>query len=194
MDMISRRIYTVGHSTRTIEQFIHLFHRHSIEALADVRRFPRSRRHPHFNDEALAVSLPEAGIEYVPLSALGGRRRPLPAEESPNHGWKVEGFRGYADFMLTDPFIESLKQLEDRAARMPTAIMCAEAVYWHCHRRLISDALLVRGWEVLHIGSGGSGDLRPHALPDFAKVEGTHITYPGATLFDHSSSCGDATV
>jgi uncharacterized protein (DUF488 family) len=180
-------IYTIGHSTRTIEVFIGLLKQHGVEALADVRRFPKSRRHPHFNDEALALSLPAAGIVYMPFPSLGGRRKPLPAEQSPNHGWDIEGFRGYADFMLTPAFEEALAHLEARARELPTAIMCAEAVYWRCHRRLISDALLVRGWEVLHIGSGGSDEkARPHVLPDFAHVEQTRLTYPGLFPVGHS--------
>ncbi|HVY62244.1 MAG TPA: DUF488 domain-containing protein, partial [Planctomycetota bacterium] len=150
--------------------------------VADVRLIPRSRRYPHFADEALARALPERGIRYLPFKDLGGRRRP--AKDSPNAGWRNESFRGYADFMLTLGFAAALGRLEAAAAAQPTATMCAEAVPWRCHRSLIGDALLVRGWTVLDIV--GPGRATPHALTRFARVEGTRITYPpeeGPSLF-----------
>jgi uncharacterized protein (DUF488 family) len=172
---VPARVFTIGHSTRSLDDLVTLLRENGVAAVADVRRFPRSRRHPHFDDEALARSLPEHGIAYVPMKSLGGRRRP--AKGSPNTGWRVGGFQAYADFMLTPAFEEALAALEAEAEVRPTAIMCAEAVPWRCHRRLIADALVVRGHEVVDIV--GPGSAKPHALTDFARVEGTRITYPG---------------
>ena len=151
---------------------------HGVVTLADVRRYPASRRHPHFNAGALAENLPAAGIRYVPSQALGGRRDALPIAESPNTGWRVEGFRGYADYMQTSEFTCALDELMSLAAAEPTAIMCAEALHWRCHRSLIADALLARGWNVLHITGPDPASVTPHALRDFAKVDGETITYP----------------
>ena len=170
-------LYTVGHSTRSLDAFVNLLKRHGVGAVADVRRFPKSRKYPHFNDDALSLSLPEAGLQYVPIPLLGGRRRALP--DSPNTGWRNEGFRGYADYTMTPPFAQGLEHLLTLAARTPTAMMCAEAVPWRCHRSLIADAALVRGWRVLDIV--GDAAPAPHKLTPFARVEGTRITYPAAT-------------
>jgi uncharacterized protein (DUF488 family) len=169
-------LYTVGHSTRSLDAFVDLLHHHGVRAIADVRRFPKSRKYPHFNDEALAVSLPNLGLRYAPVPLLGGRRRARP--DSPNTGWRNESFRGYADYTMTDPFAQGLEQLLTLAAQTPTAMMCAEAVPWRCHRSLIADAALVRGWRVLDIVS--EGKAAPHKLTPFARVEGTRITYPPA--------------
>jgi uncharacterized protein (DUF488 family) len=169
-----RTLYTVGHSTRSPDEFIRLLNRHGVRAVADVRRFPRSRKYPHFNDDSLAESLPAAGVQYVALPSLGGRRRPSPA--SVNTGWRNEGFRGYADYSQTPQFDEGIARLAELAARTPTAIMCAEAVPWRCHRSLIADAMLVRGWHVLDIL--GENDPTPHKLTPFARVDGVRITYP----------------
>lgn len=177
-------LYTVGHSTRTLQEFISLLNAHGIAVLADVRRYPRSRRFPHFNDDALARSLPAAGIAYRSFQSLGGRRQP--SRDSINLGWKSESFRAYADFMQTPAFDEALQQLIAEAQRSRTAIMCAEAVPWRCHRQLIADALLARGWHVLDIYD--TGDPKPHQLTSFAVVSGHHVTYPPnaqqATLFE----------
>ena len=143
--------------------------------VADVRRFPRSRRHPHFNTEALAETLGEG---YRWFEDLGGRRRPHP--DTANAGWEVEAFRGYADWMATPSFAEALARLADLAAERPTAVMCAEAPWWRCHRRLVSDALLVRGWRVGHIGPDGR--LTEHELTPFAEVDGDRLTYPAPQL------------
>ncbi len=148
---------------------------HHVTTLADVRLIPRSRRYPHFNDEALAVSLPAAGIDYVPFKSLGGRRRA--AKDSINTAWRNASFRGYADFMQTDAFAATLDELIRVARAKPTAIMCAEAVPWRCHRSLIADALLIRGWEVIDIYDAKKAT--PHKLTPFAKVQGTRVTYPG---------------
>lgn len=160
---------------------------HHVEVLADVRLIPRSRRYPHFNDEALAASLPDAGIAYVPFKSLGGRRRP--AKDSNNTGWRNASFRGYADFMQTDAFGRALDELMQLARTRRTAIMCAEAVPWRCHRSLIADALLAHGWDVIDIYDERKASA--HKLTPFARVEGTRVTYPGEAdggggLFDVS--------
>ena len=167
-------LYTVGHSTRSLDAFVGLLTHHGVRAIADVRRFPRSRKYPHFNDESLAESLPPLGLRYVPVPALGGRRRTSP--DSINTGWRNDGFRGYADYTLTAAFEQGLQNLLNLAAEAPTAMMCAEAVPWRCHRSLIADAALVRGWRVLDIVSEAAP--APHKLTPFAVVEGTRITYP----------------
>ena len=170
----SPSLFTIGHSTRTFAEFVSVLKTHGIEAVADVRLIPKSRKHPHFADEFLAENLPRHGIEYLSFKSLGGRRRPL--KDSPNAGWRNESFRGYADFMQTPAFAEALMELIEQASKRVTTTMCAEAVPWRCHRSLISDALLVRGWHVLDIFS--ESKATPHKLTPFAKVEGTKITYP----------------
>jgi uncharacterized protein (DUF488 family) len=170
-------IFTVGHSTRSAEEFLALLKAHGIEAIADVRLIPKSRRYPHFNAEQLARWLPEAGVAYVPFRQLGGRRRP--AKDSINLGWRNASFRGYADFMQTESFTRALDALIDVAAQRPTATMCAEAVPWRCHRSLIADALLVRGIAAEDIASATRRTA--HKLTPFARVRGTEITYPGLT-------------
>jgi len=173
-------VWTIGHSTRSLETLLGLLRAHGIERVADVRRFPRSRRHPHVNAETLARDLPAAGLAYRHLPGLGGFRRPR--AESRNTGWRNPSFRGYADYMETDEFAGHLATLLDEARAGRTAIMCAEAVPWRCHRSLISDALLARGVEVRHIL--GARAAEPHALTAGARVEGTRVIYPGeADLF-----------
>jgi uncharacterized protein (DUF488 family) len=167
-------LYTVGHSNRTWDEFVALVRAHHVTAIADVRRFPGSRRLPQFNDAHLAQNLPAAGIAYLPFPDLGGRRKPHP--DSPNTGWRNDGFRAYADHMQTPAFRAALEELMAQAAHTATAIMCAEAVPWRCHRSLIADAMLVRGWQVLDIMSPTSA--KPHKLTPFARVSGTDITYP----------------
>ena len=167
-------LYTVGHSTRSLDDFVNLLKHHGVRAVADVRRFPKSRKYPHFNDDALAQSLPRVDLRYVPMPALGGRRRVSP--NTVNTGWRNEGFRGYADHMQTAAFEAGVAELAALAGNTPTAMMCAEAVPWRCHRSLIGDAMLVRGWLVLDIV--GDAAPKPHKLTPFARVEGTQITYP----------------
>jgi len=167
-------LYTVGHSNRTWEDFVALVKAHDLAAIADVRRFPGSRRLPQFNDANLAKALPEVAIQYLPFPGLGGRRKPSP--DSINTGWRNDGFRAYADYMQTEAFTTALEELIEVASRGPTAVMCAEAVPWRCHRSLIADAMLVRGWQVLDIMSPTS--VKPHKLTPFARVSGTDITYP----------------
>src|SRR5438552_963035 len=162
-------IYTLGHSTRSFEQLLAILRSFDIRSVADVRMFPKSRRYPHFNDEFLAEHLPDNGIEYLPFESLGGRRRAR--KDSPNTGWRNESFRGYADFMQTEAFEQALTELIEAARERPTTTMCAEAVPWRCHRSLISDALLVRGWGVLDVMDEGKAS--PHKLTKFARVQGT---------------------
>jgi uncharacterized protein (DUF488 family) len=167
-------IFTVGHSTLASDRFIAVLESYGIERLADVRTVPRSRRNPQFNAEALRESLRAAGIEYVPLPALGGLRKPR--ADSPNAGWRNESFRGYADYMQTPEFERGLLELLALARDRRTAIMCAEAVPWRCHRSLVADALAVRGTPVVEILNATSH--RDHALTPFARVRGTTIYYP----------------
>lgn len=170
------RVWTVGHSNRPLEDFLMLLEQARIEQVADVRRFPGSRRWPHFSGDALRTSLAERGVGYVHLAELGGRRG-TPAEGSPNTGWRVPSFAAYADYMATEPFERGRRALERLATEHRTAMMCSEAVPWRCHRRLIADALLVRGWEVLDIL--GKGRTEPRALTEFARVRDGELTYPG---------------
>ena len=167
-------LYTVGHSTRSFDDFLRLLKGHGVETIADVRRFPKSRKYPHFNDESLARTLPRAGLRYASVPALGGRRSTSAA--SVNTGWRSKAFRGYADYMQTAAFEAGVAELLTLAAKTPTAMMCAEAVPWRCHRSLIADAALVRGWNVLDIV--GEAAPTPHKLTPFAHVEGERITYP----------------
>jgi uncharacterized protein (DUF488 family) len=167
-----KRIYTIGHSTRALGEFVALLREHGVTRLADIRRFPGSRRHPHFSKESLEHDLPRAGVEYVHFEALGGRRRPL--KKSPNMGWESEQFRGYADHMLTDEFRAAIETLLDNDK--PTAVMCAEAVPWNCHRNLLSDDLVRRGIEVIHITAPGK--WHPHKLNAMARIERDCVVYP----------------
>ena len=169
------RAFTVGHSTHSLDGLVALLARHGVTRVVDVRRTPRSGRHPQFNRDALAVELSARGIDYRHLVALGGRRRPRPG--SPNGGWEHEAFRGYADHALSEEFAAALAQLCTLARKRPTAIMCAEALWWRCHRRLIADRLTALGWAIAHIATDGK--LAEHALPEFAIVhaDGT-VHYP----------------
>jgi len=167
-------ILTIGHSTRSIDEFLEILRAHGIARLVDVRTIPKSRRVPQFNSASLAVFLRRQGIEYLHLKSLGGLRHPK--KDSVNLGWRNASFRGYADYMATDEFRASLERLLQLAREKRTAIMCAEAVPWRCHRSLIGDALLVRGVHVGDILSAAS--LRAHALTPFANVKNGTITYP----------------
>lgn len=166
------RIYTIGHSTRTLEEFVGLLRNHGVTRLADIRRFPGSRRHPHFSGEAMAHSLPSQGIEYLLLEALGGRRKPL--KDSPNRAWDSDQFRGYADHMATPEFAAAIDRLLD--SERDTAIMCAESVPWRCHRNLTSDDLVRRGVRVFHIVS--SAAPKEHKLNPMARLEPGRVVYP----------------
>jgi uncharacterized protein (DUF488 family) len=175
LQVLDQPIFTIGHSTHPLDRFLELLALHEIDCLADVRLIPRSRRMPHFSAESLAAELSAHGIRYLGLKGLGGRRRPRPG--TPNTGWRVEGFRGYADHMESEEFRRDLARLEDAGRTGRTAVMCAEGLWWRCHRRLISDALVVRGWRVTHIGPDGS--TGPHELTPFAVAEDGRLTYPG---------------
>jgi len=168
------RIFTVGHSTRRLDEFFVLLDRHGVSGLADVRRIPRSRRHPHFAREALEVSMPAHGIDYRHFPGLGGLRRPRP--DSANAGWREPGFRGYADHMQTGEFSDELDALVAFATDRLVAVMCAESKWWQCHRQMIADALVVRGIEVRHIMS--PTEAPPHTLTPFALADGTSVRYP----------------
>ena len=167
-------LFTVGHSTLPIERFAGLLHAYGIECLVDIRTVPRSRHNPQFNADTLGPSLREEHIDYRPLPALGGLRRPR--KDSPNAGWRNGSFRGYADYMQTPAFDAGLETLMELAANQRVAIMCAEAVPWRCHRSLVADALGIRGVPVIEILSETS--WRPHKLTPFARVDGQTITYP----------------
>ncbi|EDY22273.1 protein of unknown function DUF1130 [Chthoniobacter flavus Ellin428] len=169
-----RTIFTVGHSTRPIEEFIGLLQAHGVALLVDVRTVPRSRHNPQFERDALAKSLDEAGIEYRHVKDLGGLRKPK--QESVNSGWRNQSFRGYADYMQTEDFTAAIEKLIEAAQTKQVAVMCAEAVPWRCHRSLIADALVIRGIPVEHIMSATRRD--PHHLTPFAKRTGLRITYP----------------
>ena len=212
-------IFTIGHSTRSLDDFIALLHSHGINRLADIRTVPKSRRHPHFAGDALARSLPAEDVAYRHFPGLGGLRKPK--RDSTNTGWRHEGFRGYADYMQTAEFARALEELIDwarggperaapqldndvmrveRATPQPhedvaraegavppgnvapafqarVAIMCAEALWWRCHRQLVADALVAPGIEVRHIASASSAPL--HTLTDFARVDAGRVSYPG---------------
>jgi uncharacterized protein (DUF488 family) len=171
-----KTLWTIGHSNRDLPDFLALLHAEQIEHLADVRRFPGSRRHPHFNSEALAAALHDTEIAYTHFPALGGRRstRKLSTQ---NAGWRVPAFAAYADYMLTEDFAQSCDELAAIAKESRTAIMCAEALPWQCHRRLIADQFTAKGWRVIDIV--GPNQTREHALPPFAKVTSGQVTYPG---------------
>lgn len=179
-------LFTIGHSTHPLDGFLGLLARHGIEALADIRRFPGSKKYPHFNRDHLATALPQAGVEYRWFEPLGGRRKGS-GESSRNLGLRNESFRNYADYMATPEFHEAIGSLLELAGRRRTAFMCSEGLYWRCHRRLVSVYLLAQGITVRHILP--DGELRPHALTEGARIEGGEVSYPPQphqppTLFD----------
>ena len=169
-------IYTIGHSTRSLVEFLSLLRAHGITRLGDVRTVPKSRRHPHFAGEALAMSLESAGIAYRHLPALGGLRKPR--RDSKNSAWRHEGFRGYADYMESKEFENAISDLIAwaDAAESRTVIMCAEAVWWRCHRQLVADALVARSVNVQHIQTATSAP--EHKLTEFARIDGVQVGYP----------------
>jgi uncharacterized protein (DUF488 family) len=172
-------IWSVGHSNRSFEELAALLAEAGVRLVADIRRFPTSARHPQFRLDSLTAALSELGIRYEWLGAeLGGRRRELlPAEASPNRGWRVEGFRHYADAMATEEFVRGVERLETLAREVPTAFLCAERSWWRCHRRLLSDLLASRGWQVVHLIEPGRHE--PHRLTPWARNENGRLTYPG---------------
>jgi uncharacterized protein (DUF488 family) len=176
-------IFTIGHSTHPIADFIGLLESHGVSQLIDIRTIPKSRRNPQFNSDALAASLHRAGIAYIHIKALGGLRHPKP--DSINLAWRNAGFRGYADYMQTPEFAAGLDRAIELARQRPTALMCAEAVPWRCHRSLVSDALVVRGIRVLEIIS--AAQPKEHELTSFARVHGNQITYPAKSNSQNDS-------
>lgn len=172
--MADLNIFTIGHSTRTLEAFVDLLRAHEVTRVVDVRTIPRSRRNPQFNHDTLPRALHGRKIHYTHLAALGGLRHAR--KDSLNTGWQNASFRGFADYMQTDEFDKGIGKLVELARKETVAVMCAEAVPWRCHRSLIADALFVRGIAVRHITSLKRAE--PHRLTSFARVKGTHITYP----------------
>ncbi len=177
-------VWTLGHSTRSWTEFVVLLREWELEQVADVRSFPTSRRHPQFEKQNMLRELTRLGLRYHHLPSLGGRRRRSAAQaaRSVNQAWRVQGFNAYADHMATAEFQQGLEQLLHLAARHRTVLICAEALPWRCHRWLLSDALVARGVEVLHIL--GPQQVRKHALSPWARVQGTQVSYPAAPLFD----------
>ena len=170
---MQRRIWTIGHSTRSLEAFLTLLHKHEIQLLADVRSFPGSRKYPHFSQDTLKSTLQGEGVEYVWMRELGGRRRPR--VDSQNIVWRNESFRGYADYMETPEFEEAFLTLMRRAERARIALMCAEAVWWRCHRSMIADRLCAEGVEVVHILDEQHSKTHPMTGP--ARIVNGKLTY-----------------
>ena len=185
---VTPALFTIGHSTHPLDRFLELLAEHRIELVADIRRFPGSRKYPHFNRESLANSLPEAGVEYHWIELLGGRRKKGGGEPSKNLALRNESFRNYADYMATEEFREGVTQLLNDAQQRRTAFMCSEGLFWRCHRRLVSDYLLAKDIRVQHIMP--SGKSQPHTLTAGAEAVDGDVTYPlpksdqRETLFD----------
>ncbi|HMI57682.1 MAG TPA: DUF488 domain-containing protein [Gemmatimonadaceae bacterium] len=169
----SATLWTIGHSTHPIDELLDILGAHGITRIADVRRFPGSRAHPQFNPDALGASLAERGIAYTPMPELGGRRKPRP--DTTHTAWHNESFRGYADYMDTPEFAAAAEELASLAREDRVAAMCAEGVWWRCHRSMIADYFKANGWTVLHIL--GMGEAKEHPYTAVAKVEGGMLTY-----------------
>jgi uncharacterized protein (DUF488 family) len=180
-------VFTIGHSTRPINEFINLLTVHGVQRLIDVRTIPQSRHNPQFGREQLSSSLERAGIQYTHMPGLGGLRRPR--KDSLNTGWRNTSFRGYADYMQTPEFEAHLSRCIGLAKEERVALMCAESVPWKCHRSLIADALLARGIDVREIT--GTADARPHGLTPWARVDETKVTYPGLPLTPRDDQEGE---
>lgn len=168
-----RIIWTIGHSTHTLDEFLAMLKSFQIEWVADIRSSPGSRRYPHYNKEPLEVSLTENNIKYIHLKELGGRRKARP--DSINTGWRLAAFRGYADYLETDAFKKAILELERFACKERTAYMCSEALWWRCHRSLVSDYLKVHGWTVMHIM--GIGKVQEHPYTSPAKIVNGELLY-----------------
>lgn len=172
-------IYTIGHSTRSMEDFLALLKEFGIELLVDIRRFPGSKKYPWFDKENLEKELQENGIIYIHMESLGGRRKVQP--DSPNDRWRNDSFRGYADYMETDEFKTAVRKLEDTASEKTTAYMCSEAVWWSCHRSMVSDYLKAAGWKVLHIMNHGKTEGHPYTSA--ARIVDGQVCYSDENLF-----------
>ncbi len=168
-----KSIWTIGHSTRDLDEFIALLKSFQIEVVTDIRSLPGSRKFPQFNKESLEISLPQSNIQYIHLKELGGRRKVN--SDSKNSSWRHPAFRGYADFMETETFIEGIKELEQIASKQRTAYMCSEAVWWRCHRSMVSDYLKVNGWKVMHIMGLGKAEEHPYTQP--ARIVAGKLSY-----------------
>jgi uncharacterized protein (DUF488 family) len=179
-------IWTIGHSTRSLEDFLELLSAYSIEAVADVRRYPGSRRWPHFARDALDSALENRGLGYMWFPELGGRR--TPSRDSLNTAWRSAAFRGYADYMATEAFAEGLERLINLASGLRTAIMCAESLWWRCHRGLIADVLRWLGFEVIHIL--GPGSTASHPYTPAARIVGGRLSYSAAPAARHAHEAG----
>ncbi|MBS1765500.1 MAG: DUF488 domain-containing protein [Bacteroidetes bacterium] len=166
-------IFTIGHSTHTMEEFLHMLHSFSVQHVADIRSYPGSRKCPQFNKETLETVLPENGIDYSHLKELGGRRSVK--KDSRNNRWHNAAFRGYADYMETESFVKGIALLTAIAQKQVTAFMCSEAVWWRCHRSMVSDYLKVNGWNVMHIMSATKADPHPYTAP--ARIVGNQVFY-----------------
>ena len=177
--MFVATLHTIGHSTRSLDELVEALRAHSIRTLVDIRSFPMSRRLPHFNREFLEKALPDRGIRYVWLKSLGGRRAKI-RDDSPNIALRNPSFRNYADYMLTPEFERGMAELISLAEHSPTAYMCAERLYFRCHRMLVSDWLVAHGHEVLHID--GTGPVKPHELMAEARLQDKELVYRGDLL------------
>lgn len=183
MIMHNIELYTIGHSNHSLEMFLDLLQQHEIQAIVDIRRFPTSRTFPEYDQNNLLSVLSANGIEYVWIESLGGRRAKVKDFVSPNPGLRNDSFRNYADYMLTGEFRSGMDKLAAIANSKRTAIMCAENVFWRCHRKLVSDYVVANGGSVRHIFP--AGECKPHSLSADARVEAGRLTYPGSkTLFD----------
>ncbi len=171
--MADRIIWTIGHSTRSLAEFMDILEDFHIQCLADIRSLPGSRKFPHFNKENLEASLPPSHIQYIHMSELGGRRKTR--KDSRNTGWRLDAFRGYADYMETAAFEKAVENLEKTALQMRTAYMCAEGLWWRCHRSLVSDYLKLHGWTVMHIMHTGKATEHPYT--SVAKIEDGKLVY-----------------
>ena len=169
----AKTIWTIGHSTHSLDEFVAMLHSFEIEIVVDIRSFPGSRKFPQFNKEALEKSLPENKIAYTHLKKLGGRRKVDP--ESKNTIWRHPAFRGYADYMETNSFVEGIKELTEIAQQQRTAYMCSEAVWWRCHRSMVSDYLKAQGWDVQHIMQINKSSEHPYTQP--ARIVDGKLTY-----------------
>ena len=181
-----KTLWTLGHSNVSLEEFLELVHSFDLRALADVRSYPASRRHPHFSRDALTQSLAASHFDYRWFPGLGGRRKV--SKDSPHHAWRVAGFRGYADYMETPEFEAALRDLLEWADDRRTGFFCAERLWWQCHRRVLADRLVTRGIAVRHITA--SGKDAPHVLTEFARLDGDRLIYDRDLFEDKKKTAG----